>query len=61
MREHHLCTIFKLYINLFCLQRIGLEVLIKMTSEAGIVSWGKKNQGGSWVKKAPHAPDHNYE
>ena len=33
----------------------------KINKSASIVSWDQKNQGGSWVKKAPHAPDHNYE
>ena len=33
MREHHLCTIFKLYPNSFCRQRAGLEVLMKVTVE----------------------------
>ena len=33
MRERHLCTTFKLKTNLFCRQRAGLEVLIKVTSK----------------------------
>ena len=33
MRERHLCTIFKLQTNSFCRQRMGLEVLIKVTVE----------------------------
>ena len=31
MREHHLCTTFKLKTDSFCRQRAGLEVLIKVT------------------------------
>ena len=34
MRERHLCTIFKLYMNSFCWQRAGLEVLTKVISKA---------------------------
>ena len=33
MREHCLCAIFKLYTNSSCWQRVGLEVLIKVTAE----------------------------
>ena len=31
MRERHLFTIFKLRTNSFCRQRVGLEVLMKVT------------------------------
>ena len=34
MRERHLCTTFMLRTNSFCRQRVGLEVLIKVTSKA---------------------------
>ena len=34
MRERHLCTTFQLRMNSFCRQRVGLEVLIKVTSKA---------------------------
>ena len=33
MRELHLRAVFKQYVNSFCRQRAGLEVLIKMTAE----------------------------
>ena len=33
MRERHMCTIFKLYMNCFCQQRVSLEMLIKVTSK----------------------------
>ena len=31
MKERHLCTTFKLKTNCFCRQRVGLEVLMKVT------------------------------
>ena len=34
MRECHLCTVFKLRTNSFSCLRVGLEVLIKVTSKA---------------------------
>ena len=36
MRERHLCTIFKLYTDSFCRQRMGLEALINVTSKADV-------------------------
>ena len=36
MREHYLCTTFKLKTNSFCWQRMGLEVLMKVTSKKQI-------------------------
>ena len=46
LRDRHLCTTFKLYMNSFCQQRAGLEVLIKVTSKAD--RW--KQSGKSFTK-----------
>ena len=34
MRECHKCTIFKLYTNSFCRQKVGLKFLMKVASKA---------------------------
>ena len=48
MRARHLCTILKLYTNSFCQQRVGLEILIKVTSKADRLEGERKKFYKNW-------------